>query len=174
MRRKGNVISSGPALADDPAAFYPADLHRYLLRQLRNREDAADLAQEAYMRYLQLPNTGVVRKPAAYLFRIAFNLMSEWRLRKDRSVVTTDSSLLERRAAEACAETPEPVEQLLSEERLEKVLERIPPNYRRVLLMSKCDGLTNEQIAKELGVTPETVSRYLGRAVSFARSARWD
>ena len=66
------------------------------------------------------------------------------------------------------------VEQLLSREHLEKVLEQIPLNYRRVLLMSKCDGLSNAQIAKKLNVTPETIVRYLARAVAFARKARWD
>ncbi len=58
-------------------ALYSPHLHRYLIRQLRNRDDASDLAQEAYLRYLQLPDTSVVRKPSGYLFRIAFNLISE-------------------------------------------------------------------------------------------------
>jgi len=156
-----------------PATEYPPQLHRYLVRRLRNRDDAQDLAQETYLRFLQLPDPGVVRNPAAYLFRIAFNLITEWRLRNDRSVVSCDSGLLDKQADPATDE-PEPIERLLTHERLEKVLERIPGTYRRVLLMSKCDGLSNEQIAEALNIAPETVTRYLGRAMAFARRAKWD
>ncbi len=163
--------ASQPAGAE---ALYNNQLHRYLMRQLRNREDASDLAQEAYLRYLQLPDAGAVRKPSGYLFRIAVNLISEWRLRRDRSAVTFDSELADQRSTAWPDARPDMVEQLTSRERLEQVLEQIPQNYRRVLLMNKCEGLSNAQIAAKLNVTPETVVRYLARAVAFARKARWD
>jgi RNA polymerase sigma factor (sigma-70 family) len=173
MRRSGISAQEMKRPSETQQAEYPAALHTYLVRQLRNRQDAQDLAQEAYVRYLQLPNSAAVRNPAAYLFRIAFNLMTEWRLRRDRSVVCYDSDLMEQHAS-AAAPAPGPVEQLLQRERLERVLEQIPLNYRRVLIMSKCDGLSNEEIAATLKVSAHTVVRYLGRAVAFARRARWD
>jgi RNA polymerase sigma factor (sigma-70 family) len=156
-----------------PDALYNNHLHRYLMRQLRNRDDASDLAQEAYLRYLQLPDAGVVRKPSGYLFRIAFNLISEWRLRRDRSAVTFNSELADKRSSVWPDATPDAFEQLITREHLEKILEQIPLNYRRVLLMSKCDGLTNSQIAEKLSITPDTVVRYLARATAFARKAQW-
>src|SRR5262245_14418283 len=82
----------------DQKAEYPAALHKYLLRRLRHRQDAQDLAQEAYLRFLQLPSAAAVRNSAAYLFRIAFNLITERQLRQDRSVVSCDSELLEQHA----------------------------------------------------------------------------
>lgn len=173
MRRPKSSAADPGKLSETQTAEYPAALHAYLVRQLRNRHDAQDLAQEAYLRYLQLPSAGVVRNPAAYLFRIAFNLMTEWRLRQDRSVVRCDSELMEQHTG-AAAPATEPVEQLMSQERLEKVLEQIPLTYRRVLLMSKCDGLSHEEIAQSLQVSADTVVRYLGRALAFARRARWD
>jgi RNA polymerase sigma factor (sigma-70 family) len=173
MRRPKSSAADPGKLSETQTAEYPAALHAYLVRQLRNRHDAQDLAQEAYLRYLQLPSAGVVRNPAAYLFRIAFNLMTEWRLRQDRSVVSCDSELMEQHTG-AAAPATEPVELLMSQERLEKVLEQIPLTYRRVLLMSKCDGLSHEEIAQSLQVSPDTVVRYLGRALAFARRARWD
>ena len=173
MRRPKDFIAGWIKLSERQKVEYPAALHRYLMRQLHNRDDAQDLAQEAYLRFLQLPNSGVVRKPGAYLFRIAFNLMTEWRLRQDRSVVSCDSELVESQE-EVPAETPDLEDQLASRQRLEKVLEQVPVNYRQVLLMSKCDGMSNDEIAKVLNVAPDTVARYLGRAVAFARRAQWD
>lgn len=174
MRRPRDLIAGIPKLSETQKVGYPAALHRYLMRRLRDKHDAQDLAQEAYLRYLQLPSSGAVRDPAAYLFKIAFNLISEWRLRRDRSVVSCDSELLDQQAASVSVETPDMVDQLASRERLEKVLEQVPVTYRRVLLMSKCDGLSNAEIARSLNVTPDTVVRYLGRAMAFARRARWD
>ena len=173
MRRPGDSIAGWTKLSENQKVEYPAALHKYLMRQLHNQHDAQDLAQEAYLRYLQLPSSGVVRNPGAYLFRIAFNLMTEWRLRQDRSVVSCDSELVERQE-DVPAQTPEPMEQLASRQRLEKVLEQVPANYRRVLLMSKCDGLSNDEIAKVMSVSAGTVARYLGRAVAFARRAQWE
>lgn len=173
MQRSKGLIDGETELSAHPKAEYPAALHKYLMRRLRHRHDAQDLAQEAYLRFLQLPSSGAVRNPGAYLFRIAFNLMTEWRLRQDRSVVSCDSELMERRS-DIPSDIPEPFGQLASQQTLEKVLEQVPVNYRRVLLMSKCDGLSNDEIAKRLGVTADSVARYLGRAIAFARRAQWE
>lgn len=173
MRRPKDLRASDTEPSGHQKAEYPAALHKYLLRRLRHRQDAQDLAQEAYLRFLQLPSSGVVRNSGAYLFRIAFNLITERRLRQDRSVVSCDSELMEQQA-DVAAPTPELIEQLEAQQRLEKILGQVPVNYRRVLLMSKCDGLSNEEIAKRLGVTPDSVVRYLGRAMAFARRAQWE
>jgi len=170
----GGAPAPGPAAPEHTEPDYSPRLHRYLMRQLRNHDDASELVQEAYVRYLQIPDATAVRQPSAYLFRIALNLISEWRLRRDRSVVTYDSELAERRSLAAADGAPDAVEQLTTQERLEKVLEQVPLRYRQVLLMSKCDGLSNVQIAERMNITPETVVRYLVRAVAFARAARWD
>ena len=94
QRREQNRDTLDPAGPD--AQQYRSDLHRYLMRRLRSSEDARDLAQEAYLRYLQLPDHGAVRKPSGYLFRIAVNLIYEWRLRRDRSAVTYNSELADK------------------------------------------------------------------------------
>ena len=173
MHGPKDLVGGETSLSDAQKGEYPAALHRYLVRRLRNQHDAQDLAQEAYLRFLQLPNSGVVRNPGAYLFRIAFNLITEWRLRQDRSVVSCDSELMEQRG-EVPAEAPGLAEQLETRQRLERVLQQVPVTYRRVLLMSKCDGLSNDDIAKALGVTTGSVARYLGRAMAFARRAQWE
>jgi RNA polymerase sigma factor (sigma-70 family) len=150
------------------------DLHRYLARCLRSDEEANDLAQEAYLRYLQIPDAGVLRKPAGYLFRIALNLLYEWRHRRDRSPVTFDSDLADKRAdvwADAGADI---YEQLTSREHLQKVLDAIPFNYRQVLWMNKVEGLTYHEIAVKLNLRPDTVLNYLARAAAHARRVQFD
>jgi RNA polymerase sigma-70 factor (ECF subfamily) len=148
---------------------YREQLHRYLSRCLANREDARDLAQEAYLRYLQLPDVRVLRRPDRYLFRIALNLLHEWRLRRDRSAVTFDSELADKRAGAVADTSADIYRQLTSAEHLQAVLDRIPANYRQVLWMNRVEGLHYKEIARRMGLTPETVLVYLGRAIACAR-----
>jgi len=160
-----------PATAD--GQWYRNDLHRFLISRLANREDVRDLAQEAYLRYMQ-SDVQAIRSPRAYLFRIAGNLIGEWFLRKDRSPVTCNSKLAELHAMHWVDGTGDACEQLITQERLERVLEQIPLNYRRVLILHRCEGLSYEQIAEKLGLTKETVHKYIVRATAYARRAQWE
>jgi RNA polymerase sigma factor (sigma-70 family) len=159
-----------PSTAD--GEWYRNDLHRFLVSRLANREDVRDLAQEAYLRYMQ-SDVSAIRSPRDYLFRIAGNLISEWILRRDRSPVTCDSRLAEIRSTHWADSAADACEQLITQEQLEHVLEQIPFVYRRVLILSRCEGLSYEEIAKEVGLTKETVHKYIVRATVYARRAQW-
>ena len=151
-----------------------ADLYRYLVRRLRSNEEASDLAQEAYLRYLQLPDPGVIRKPDGYLFRIALNLIYEWRMRADRSPITFDSDLADKRAGAWADVGADIFKQLITSEHLQKVLDSMPHNYRQVLWMNKVEGKDYHTIATELNLKPDTVLNYLARAVAHARRVQFE
>ena len=171
-RPRPDPKTANRAVSASAEATYGGLLHRYLVRQLRNRDDASDLAQEAYLRFLQLPDVSAIRDARGYLFRIALHLLSEWRWRRDRGLVTFDSQLVD--AKDFREPAADELTLLLGQEALAQVLDQIPHTYRRVLLWNKCDGLTNQQIAERLNVSPETVVRYLAKATALARKARWN
>lgn len=162
-------------LTGTDAQQYRSVLHRYLVRQLHNAEDAKDLAQEAYMRFFQLPHAGLVGCPSGYLFRIAMNLVYEFRLRRDRAPVIYDSPLADEHiiALEEDIST-NPEERLSTEDQLRRVLGQIPPMYRKVLIMHKRDGLSYEEIAELLSLSKQSVQKYLARALAYGRLAKWD
>lgn len=164
------------AAQDTDSREYRAILHRFLMGLVRNRQDAHDLAQETYLRYLQIKDAAVIRKPRAYLFRVAQNLVYEMRLgkAKERSVLTFDSDLSDiqsNRVSDGSGRDPADV--VGDPQLLNHALARIPPGYRRVLLMYKRDGMSAEDIAKELGITRRSVHVYIARAVDYARAALW-
>jgi RNA polymerase sigma-70 factor (ECF subfamily) len=159
------------------AAFeqYDKGLQRFLTRRLQSAENAQDLAQEAYLRLLHLDRGEFVRKPQAYLYRIASNLVYEFRLRERNQPVTFDSEALDQ-AAESTVESPaaEASERLEIEQQLESILAGLPPLYRAVLVLRKRDGLSYPEIARTLDISVHTVKKYLARAVAQCRSARWN
>jgi RNA polymerase sigma factor (sigma-70 family) len=161
---------SGPQGTEDRAA-----LVRFILSRLRSAEDARDLAQETYLRFLQVPDAAVIRQPLRYLYRIALNLVYEFSLRRDRSIVTFDSQVADEQAARMPPESgAEPGQELATAEQLDRILNQIPPHYRRVLVMHKRDGLSYAQIAAETGLSKQSVQKYLARAIAAARMAKWD
>jgi RNA polymerase sigma-70 factor (ECF subfamily) len=154
---------------------YHASLHRFLMRRLRSTQNAQDLAQETYLRLLRMDNHELVRKPQAYLYRIASNLVYEFEMRERNAPVAFDSEALER-AAECPVEieSAEPADTLGVTQILESVLAQLPPLYRAVFILRKRDGMSYPEIARKLDISVHTVKKYLARAVAQCRGARWD
>ncbi len=159
------------------AAFlqFRAGLQRFLMRRLRDTHDAQDLAQEAYLRLLRVERGDLVRNPQAYLYRIASNLVYEFRLRERQQAVTFDSLAQEHAAEHPLDLRPDEInERIIAEEQLEAVLMRLPPAYRAILLLRKHEGRSYPQIAETLGISVHTVKKYLARAVAQCRAADWE
>lgn len=159
------------------AAFEQFDkgLQRFLMRRLQSTENAQDLAQEAYLRLLHLERGEFVRKPQAYLYRIASNLVYEFRLRERNRPIMFDSEAFDH-VAECTAEplATEASDRMEIEQQLESILAELPPLYRAVLVLRKRDGLSYLEIARTLDISVHTVKKYLARAVARCRSARWE
>jgi RNA polymerase sigma-70 factor (ECF subfamily) len=154
---------------------YHAGLHRFLMRRLRSTQNAQDLAQETYLRLLRMDRHELVRKPQAYLYRIASNLVYEFNLRERNTPVCFDSEAFER-AAESHAQpaAADASEEVNLSQQLEALLEQLPPLYRAVFVLRKRDDLSYSEIAETLDISVHTVKKYLARAVAQCRCARWD
>lgn len=147
---------------------YGAQLHRFLLRRLTRPQDADDLAQEVFMRLARMERPELVRKPHAYLFSVASNLIREFRLRtnRDRACITYDSDMVEQLSESSSASRDELAEQLDVERRLERALSLLPRKHRAVLLLVKRDGLSHKEVARRTGLNVRTVERYVMEAVA--------
>lgn len=146
-------------------------LLRFLSRRGATNEEAEDFMQEAYLRLLRMDDRDLVRNPQAYLFKIAGNLLSEWRMR----------------AAQARPHGPAPLEVLAAEENplsdLEKMeeqrlihdaLEGLPSVTRKVLLLQAHEDMSYDQIARHLGLTRRMVKRHMLNGYSALRSRLGD
>jgi RNA polymerase sigma-70 factor (ECF subfamily) len=172
-KRGSKPAAKQNSLAGNACEQYHAELHRFLMRRLRSVQHAQDLAQEAYLRLLRVERTELVRMPRAYLYRIAVNLVSEFRLREQRELITYDSDALEEAAERASDAGPdEQGDKVADAQQIDSVLGRLPPLYLAILVLRKRDGLSYQEIAQQLDVSIHTVKKYLARALAICRQAQ--
>ena len=134
-----------------------------LRRRLGCHEQAADLAQDTFIRLLQGRDLAALREPRAFLTTVARGLAANWFRRQ----------ALERAYLEYLAQFPEPAlpsleEQALVCEALQQIdamLDGLPAMARRVFLMAQFDGMRYEAIAASLGLSLSTVKRHMKRAL---------
>ena len=145
-------------------------LQAFLYRRVRRRPDAAELAQEVYVRLLRVPDIGAIRDPGAYLYTVASNLARDHarRERTEGTVLDVDDPLV----YEQLAVLPGFAGQLDAEQlvkRLRAVLHQLPPKCHAALVMQYWQGLSYEEIAQRLGVSTHMVKKYLSQAMAHCR-----
>jgi RNA polymerase sigma-70 factor (ECF subfamily) len=124
-------------------------LQGWLRRKLGNACDAADLAQDTFMRVLGRPRE-----------------LAE--LREPRAWLTTIAHLPEPQA-------PSPEAQLMLVEalvRIDAMLDGLAPKARSAFLLSRLEGLGYNEIARQLGVSLSSVEKYMATAIRHCLSLR--
>ncbi|WP_339485946.1 sigma-70 family RNA polymerase sigma factor [Pseudomonas sp. EL_65y_Pfl2_R95] len=139
-------------------------LKMWLRRRLPCAENAADLAQDTFVRVLTSRQTQELREPRAYLSSIARSLMIDGFRRR----------ALEQSYLEALAAMPEPLDispetRVLILETLveiDQMLDNLGARGREIFLLAQLEGLSHVEIGKRLGVSTNTVRKHLVRALT--------
>jgi RNA polymerase sigma factor (sigma-70 family) len=142
---------------------------RFIKKRMGARVDAGDIAQETYIRLLRMERQDLIRDPRPYVYRIAANLLYEAELKRRAS-----AGGMAQLAADFEADLDQGVEDAGAEltelrERLESALQGLPPKCRAALILHRCEQMTYEEIAVELGVSTTMVKRYLARGLKHCR-----
>lgn len=151
------------------AADYGNDLIRFIAKRLGSAADARDLAHEAYIRLLRVQRRDLIRNPRAYLYRIAANILYEFELKKKADAVALTQWSQYHTADTEPGLTEHNVEALLLRKRIEAVLSQLSPKCRACLILCRRDGMTYEEIAARIGISPSMVKKYLALGLRHCR-----
>ena len=125
-------------------------------RSLRGEADLADdIVQETYLRASRVQERGLIVRPRALLSRIAQHLVID---RARRAAMIAQA----RRAAVPDHAEPEQDAQLL----LKQAILNLPAKLQEVLLLSRFEALSYEDISRELGVSVKTVEARMSQALA--------
>ncbi len=151
-------------------------LRAWLRNQFRSEDDIEDLLQETYLRLLRARERGEVTSPKAFVFAVARNLALD-RLRR-REVFPT-KSLVENEALSVLEEgegIPESIARHQELELLTAAIQSLPARCRQIFTLRKVYGLSQPDIARQLGLSENTVSAQLTlgvkKCMAFMRQCR--
>lgn len=170
----------GVAPASEPTASAVSELFRehnrmlvgYLTSRLRSEQEAKEVAQEAYVRLLQLQDPGNPSLLRAYLFKTATNIAID-RLRHRRVQIEAEEQpqLFERLSASGVG-SHDPVDQLVEREqttRLLGYLEELPLKHQQVFSLHRLEGVPQRDVAQRLGFSERMVRRYVTYVMVYCR-----
>jgi RNA polymerase sigma factor (sigma-70 family) len=143
-----------------------SDHHGWLLgwlnRKLGCPDQAADLAQDTFVRVMLKPEVGALREPRAFLTTVANGILVNWFRRQTLERAYLDALAL---MPEPMAPSPERRQALLETlHEIDAALDSLPAKAKRAFLLSQIEGRKYGEIAQLLDVSEVTVKRYMKQA----------
>ena len=148
-------------------------LRAYLFRFVRNPADVDELLQETYARLLVAsPADGTeVRSVRAFALTIARNVALDWLRHRDVVPMELVSDLAALDVLDEKAQVEEIVNSHQELALLAEVVGELPKRYRQVFTLRRVYGLSQREIAQDLGISETTVEQLLARAVRRCAAA---
>jgi len=159
------MVEQNPPLNFEEAILPHLDAAYNLARWLmRSESDAEDVAQEAYLRAFRFFPGFRGGDARAWLLKIVRNTCFTW-LQAKRPL--RDATQFDENAFPLDSRIPNPEELVLqndSDTLVRRALEKLPSNFREVLVLRELEGMSYRQIADITGMRPGTVMSSLSRA----------
>ena len=142
-------------------------LVRFLNSRLGSEQEAKEIAQEAYVKLLQLERRGAISFMRAYLFRIAANLAID-RIRQRKSQGPhEDIDLFEELEDDA-----QPERTVIATEQLEHIvqyMEELPDRCAEAFVLHRFHGLRPTDVAATMQISDRRVRSHLVRALMYCK-----
>lgn len=145
---------------------YHDSLIHFLRQRLRRPDDAADVAQEAYIRMMQYEGSREIHSPSSMLYRIAINVANDLERAEQVRRVSDQCSVDD---VELVADTPSPERSVAGQQdlaRLHEAIVALPPKCRQVFLLSRARGMTYPEIARHCGISVKMVEKHISHALA--------
>lgn len=169
-KRIKQVLKGDQNAYADIVNLYQHKLYQICYRMLGNKQEAEDIAQEAFVRaYINLHSYDQKRKFSTWIYRIATNLCID-RIRKkkpdyylDAEVAGTDGLDMYSQIA-ADEKLPEDVvAQMELQDRIQYEISRLPDKYRSVIVLKYIEELSLQEISEILDMPLGTVKTRIHR-----------
>lgn len=160
---------------DDSRAFdalfrqYSARVYRFAYSYLKSRPQAEEIVQECFLKlWEKRHHLRPEESLKGYLFTIAHHTILN-QLRQHRHYWAYQELMQLAPPAEAVSAESE-VEYAELEQLYLAALEKLPPKRRQVFTLSRQQGLSYSEIAKEMNLSVKTVETQIAQALKFLRT----
>ena len=140
---------------------YAPKIYHFSLSYVHNNTDSEELVQDVFLKIWEkrqlLEKGGNLN---AFIYKVAINTIYDFIRRKNVEHAFKDF-------VEARSETS--TNNTWHEVIFNEMIERFPEQRKKIFKMNKLEGLTNDEIAKKMGLSKRTVENQLYRAVVFLK-----
>ena len=134
----------------------------WLRGKLGNAGDAADLAQDTFVRVMVSGRVPQTAQSRAYLVQVAKHLVIDLHRRRRLEYAYTEALMLLPESHMPSLEQRAIVLETLCQ--LDAALDRLPARVREAFMLSQFDGLTYSAIAEQLGLSVASIRKYMLQA----------
>ncbi len=140
------------------------------LRLTKSPEMARDLAQDIFLKlWDHRQKLSEVKNFPSFLYTITRNLVHD-QLRKKIFRESNRERLINYFSG-TDATTPEVLESRELDHFLRQSIDRLSPKLKQVLTLGRLEGLSHEEIAAKMGITPQSSKTYMVRALAALHKA---
>ena len=146
-------------------------LMRHLSRVWPNHSEIRDIRQEAYVRVYEAARRARPLAPKSFLFATARNLMAD-RIRRERVVCIEARGELD--ALNVLVDEISPERRTSARQELARLawaFERLPLRCREVMWLTKVENLSQQEVARRLGVQEKAVEKQVSRGIRLLATA---
>ncbi|AYC30564.1 RNA polymerase sigma factor SigW [Paenisporosarcina cavernae] len=169
-KRIQEVLKGDQTAFAEIVELYQDKLYRVCYRMLGNKQEAEDMAQEAFVRaYTNIHTFDTNRKFSTWLYRIGTNLCID-RIRKkkpdyylDATVPGTDGLDMYSQLAASDERPEDEVVKMEMQERVQYEISRLPEKYRAVIVLKYMEDLPLQEISDILDMPLGTVKTRIHR-----------
>lgn len=151
------------------------ELHGLLYQKLGNRQEAEEIAQEAFERLCSVVEREDINDVRRYFFTMAKRLALNALRRRE----VEKAYVIRERSVQSLhlAVEPNPEQLAVAEEMLSQAratLSSLPSKTRHVFLLHRFEAYTYQEIADQLGMSKKSVEYHMNRALSAIVAAVGD
>ena len=154
--------------------LHHSELLRFSRSRIGNAEDAEDLVQEAFISASRAYSDKPVEELRPLLFTILRNLTRDYLKSGYARSRRMDAEISEMGDRLACHRTATPEQQVMDAQLLaiaQAAIDALKPRQREALHLHRLEGLTHDQIARRLAVSPRTVRSDIAEALAAIAKA---
>ncbi len=143
-------------------------IYHFSLSYLKSKDESEELVQDVFLKLWERRSSiDASQSIEAFLFKMAVNIIYDFIRHRNVQHAFTDYAL-----TNFDNHTNNTWESIVMEDVksiVETLIARLPQQRRKVYHLSKIEGLSNDEIARQLNISKRTVENHLYRAIAFLK-----